>query len=73
MTEPNSAMRIASRSSSLRAQANISSRDFGGVRTSNRPRARAGASHHIMISAMPATASMPLVSAMWSMSCAGSL
>ena len=42
MTLPNMAVRIASRSVSLAAQAHISSSDFGGVRTSKRPMARAG-------------------------------
>jgi hypothetical protein len=38
------AVRIASRSDSLAAQSHISSSDFGGLRTSKRPMARAGAS-----------------------------
>ena len=59
ITLPNRAVRTASRSASLAAQANISSTDLGGRRTSNRPRARAGASAQAAISAMPDTASTP--------------
>ena len=49
------------RSVSLAAHAHISSSDFGGLRTSNRPMARAGASAHAATSAMPMTASRPSV------------
>ncbi len=55
-------MRMASRSDSLVAQAHISSSDWGGVRTSKRPMARAGASAHAATSAIPSTASIPIVS-----------
>ncbi len=68
ITEPNIAVRIASRSCSLVADANISSSDLGGCSTSRRPIARAGASHQPATSAMPITASMPFTSAMWFMS-----
>ena len=62
MTLPNIATRMASRSDSLVAQAHISSSDFGGRRTSKRPMARAGASAHAATSAIPRTASIPIVS-----------
>ena len=62
MTLPNMAVRIASRSVSLAAQSHISSSDFGGVRTSKRPMARAGASAQAATSAIPSTASIPIVS-----------
>ena len=66
------AVRIASRSASLVAQAHISSSDFGGLRTSKRPMARAGASAHAATSAIPSTASIPIVSPRCSKSRSGS-
>ncbi len=62
MTLPNMATRRASRSASFATPAHISSSDFGGLRTSKRPMARAGASAHAATSAMPRTASIPRVS-----------
>src|ERR1700679_3126984 len=66
------AVRIASRSVSLAAQSHISSSDFGGVRTAEAPMARAGASAHAATSAMPRTASIPMVSPRCSKSRSGS-
>ncbi len=62
MTLPNMAVRIAWRSASFVAESHISSSVRGGLRTSKRPMARAGASAHAATSAMPSTASMPRVS-----------
>ncbi len=73
MTLPNMAVRMASRSFSLDAHAHISSSDFGGFRTSNRPMARAGASAQPATSAMPSTASSPSTSFRWSTSRSASL
>ncbi len=73
MTLPNMAVRMAWRSFSFVAQANISSSDLGGVRTSKRPMARAGASAQAAISAMPSTASRPMRSFRCSNSRSGSL
>ncbi len=72
MTVPNRAVRMAWRSDSFDAQANISSSDFGGLRTSNRPSARAGASTQPATSAIPITASSPITSPRWSRSFSGS-
>ena len=73
ITLPNIAVRMAWRSFSLVAHSHISSSDFGGLRTSNLPMARAGASAHAATSAMPRTASRPSVSLRWSNSLVGSL
>ena len=67
------AVRIASRSFSLAAQANISSSVFGGWRTSKRPSARPGAWAQSMISARPSTASRPRCSDRCSTSRSGSV
>ena len=73
ITLPNMAVRMAWRSFSLVAQAHISSSDLGGLRTSKRPMARAGASAQAATSAMPSTASRPRASFRWSSRRSGSL
>ncbi len=73
MALPKSMSWTAWRCRSSCASANISSRERGGVRTSNRPSAREGASAHIISSPMPAMASAPCFSDMCSSICTGSL
>ena len=72
IAEPNITSWIAVRSASLAAHAYISSSVFGGVRTSKRPSAFAGPCDHPISPAIPATASIPCLSARWVMNFMGS-
>ena len=72
IAEPKITSWIAVRSASFAAHAYISSMVLGGVRTSKRPSAFAGPWLQPIKPAMPATASVPCLSARWVMNCIGS-